>query len=271
VQLERTPLISAWKTVVTPDTADALRALERAAAKLGGVRLTLKGVPRTTAQGEGPGPTGYPPALSMRMTGREVYLRVHITGTTLTETQLREAEVATLWGLAVPLGFTPWLRYPVPGAGDEVFHFLGPWRTLYDFLCGQGRGELAWPSLCAAAQVDVGNWEGPKRVERFVQAQLHRLGHHCGPVNGEIDENTAKALRALGLHGQTFEEMAQALLTLEAAPTTPQERRQGHVHLPGSDVSVVSYGQVAAIQTRQGIALTVDGPGKVIINIGQED
>jgi len=258
-------------SVVTPDTAEALRHLETNAAKIGGIRIHFEGVSASEAKwGDIPGPTGYPSNLCMRPSGREVYLRAELLDYDGPESMRRHHEVAAIWGFTVPLGFTPWLRHPVAGDGDTVFHFLGPWQPLYDHLCSEGRGELAWPSICGASQADVGRWGGPKATERFVQAQLHRLGLHCGAVDGHIGERTTSALRALGIEGQTFEELAKTLAKFNTPETDPQERRHGHVLIPGDDVSVVSYGKVATTQTRQGVTLAVDGPGKVIINIGQE-
>lgn len=271
MRLTRTPLVAYRSAVVTPDTAEALRMMEDQANKLRmGIRIAFHGVPRHEAVWDAPaGPTGYPPHLSLWPAGREVRLRVHLTDFKGSETAQREAEVAVLWGLVIPLGFTPWLRYPVPGPGDEVFHFLGPWQTVYDHLCGEGRGELAWSSVCAAAQVDVGSWYGTKKAERFVQAQLHRLGHHCGPVDGQVGDRTMAALRALGVQG-SLDEAAVALAAFEPPQIERGDSRHGHVLVPGEDVSVVAYGGVAATRTKQGVSLTVSGPGKVIISIGQE-
>ena len=271
MRVQREHLIAYRSSVVTPDTAEALRMLEQSAAKLGNIRISYKGTPPSEATWKGkPGPTDYPPHLSMRATGREVYLRAILTDYDGPEEGRRQAEVAVLWGLAVPLRFTPWTRHCVPGRGDDVFHYLGPWQSLYDGLCSEGRGELAWPSLCAAAQTDVGTWGGNRMIERFVQAQLHRIGIPSGAVDGDIGDRTTSALRALGIRGSTLEETAGALARFHDPPRSEMERRLGHVLLPGEDVSVVSYGLIAASKTRQGVALTVDGPGRIIINVGEE-
>ena len=264
--LQRTPLVAYQRAAITPDLAEALRHLEVAAANRGGIRLHSKSAPRGfnwDAAKRGTGPTGCPPSASLLVAGREVHLRVQFTDRTAT----RWEEVATLWGLAVPQGLTPWNRYPMPGEADEVFHFLGPWRGLYDHLLGEGRGELAWPSVCCAAQVDVGAWEGAKPVECFVQAQLHRLGHHCGPVDGDIGPRTIEALRTLGLHSSALEETAGTLAEFEPPEVTEQQRRTGHIIVPGRRVAINTTGRVYATSTRQGAALTIDGPGRVIMDV----
>jgi hypothetical protein len=203
----------------------------------------------------------------MRPTGREVQLRLQLPGLQGDPLDRRQREIEVLWGIVVPCGFTPWTRYPLLGSGDDVFHFLGPWQVLYDSMCGEGRGEEAWPSLCVAAQVDVGRWEGDRTVERFVQAQLHRLGVPCGAVNGVVDERTLAGLRALGLKGLRLEEAATRLASLAPPRPHAEQRKHGFISVDGDAVAVTS-GKVAAIRTPQGFALTVDGPGRVILDVG---
>jgi hypothetical protein len=255
---------------VTPDTAAALRVVQQRAAALS-VALQFKGVKRMEANWRGDrGPTKNAPPLSLRPAGREVQVRTVLPDFEGTDEEKRQAEVSLAWGILVPCGFIPWLRYPVAGDADDVFHCFGPWQGLYDHLLGHGRGETAWPSVCAAAQSDVGTWEGGHRVERFVQAQLHRLGVHCGPVDGIVGEQTTAAIRALGLKGLRMTGMAQELAKW-ATPSAPKsERTFGHVIVPGQELAVVSTGKVYTSRTTQGVALTIDGPGKVIVNIGGE-
>lgn len=271
---QRQPLIAYRSSVVTKDTAKALRNLEaNIASKMAGVRIIYGGPPKTSAQWEpwdGGGPLGGPPHLSMRPTGREVYLDLQLPDEDEMNPQAaNETKLAILWGFAVPLGFTPWTRYPIPTVNDQVFHFLGPWQGLLDHLSSEGRGDVAWAAVCAAAQSDVGTWMGSNRVERFVQAQLHRLGLHCGPVDGLIGERTASALKALGLKG-TLADMARALSKFQEPPPVKQERRTGHVIIPGDDVNLLTYGKVAAMKINQGYTLTIDGPGRAVLNIGDE-
>jgi len=201
----------------------------------------------------------------MRPTGREIYLSV------LQEENKDPMEaLAILWALAVPLGFMPWSRYPVPGALDHVFHYLGPWSLITDFLHGEGMGEAAWPSTCAAAQISVGTWGGDRLTERAVQTHLHRLGIHCGPVDGVVGERSLSSLRALGLGGLPIQAALAAMEKLKAPETMPAgERQMGYFTMKGARVAAFPSGQVHAVQTRAGYSVTVDGPGRLILLFGE--
>lgn len=264
----RVRLVSYKGTVVTPDTASALRRLTVAVSRLGGARLVYRGVPQgdtTWARAARQrGPTGLAPRVSLRPSGREVYLSLQFQ-----DGSSRDDAVAALWGLAVPLGFIPWNRYPVVNDTDAVFHYFGYWQGLYDHICGDGQGEWAWPSLCAAAQIEVGSWNGDKTVERYVQSQLHRLGVHCGPVNGIIEERTITALRALGIQQRTLSEVADVIGGMETPKPSKEQRSQGYLVAPGRDLSVLAYGGVHSVRTNHGAALTIDGPGRLVVDVGQ--
>ncbi|MDB4278217.1 hypothetical protein N9917_01305 [Deltaproteobacteria bacterium] len=257
-------------SAITPDTAEVLRLLEQRAAKYGNVLIEYKGPDRyaTWDTMKGPNPTQTPAHLSLRPAGREVSLRARIKDWEGSEEGRRQAEVNLTWELAVPLGFVPWDRYPLPSDSDTVFNYFGIWRRLHDQLCGEGRGELAWPSVVAAAQTDAGTWEGDRSTERFVQGQLHRLGAPCGPVDGIIGERTQLAIRFLGLHGMSLDELAKHL---RGTPTpqsdNPGERQFGYIVLPGWKVLANSYGEVHTTHIPQGVALTVDGPGRIVIDV----
>lgn len=258
----RTKLVAYRSSVVTPDTAEALRRLELAAAKIPGVKIQYRGAKMADTEWgvADRGPTNYPHNLSMRPTGREVYLKV-------LSDRPEHDNLSLLWGLAVPLGFTPWNRHLIPGSGDEVFHFFGPWQSVYDSLCAEGRGEHAWPSVCCAAQVDVGKWQGGRSTERFIQAQIHRLGIDIGPIDGIIGERTTEALQGLLLSG-TLEERAEALAKFRRPTAPATEPHVGHLILSADGMVVSSYGGVASTKTGQGYALSVTGPGRVIIEVG---
>ena len=263
-------LVAYRTSQVTEDTAEALRQLELTAAEQGGIRIHFDGAPSSAmswdAVRNNPGPTRLPPHLSLRLTGREVYLRVEV----LEGSASREAEIAALWALAVPLGFIPWTRYPVPGAGDEVFHYLGPWAALGDFLQGEGRGDQTWPSMCAAAQCEVGTWEGGRAAEHLMQTHLHRLGIHCGPVDGLIGERTLTSLRALGLGGLAMTDAVAALQKM-MSPTfeITSVKRAGHFSIEGSLPEAFTAGKVNTIRTQTGYAVAVDGPGRLIFLFGE--
>lgn len=270
--MHRTNLTPLRKTLVTADVAEALRCLELKVAAIDGARLIFQGPTPDRFSWQGvrsePGPSACPPHVSMRLTGREVHLRLQLTKLTGGDPHVRrQREVEALWGLAVPCGFTPWTRYPIAGVGDDLFHFLGPWQVLYDALLGEGMGEFAWPSLCAAAQGDVGKWEGDRAEERFVQAQLHRIGLACGPVDGVVTDRMLGALRAVGLRGLRFEEAAGRLATVEIPKPDVEARRHGFISF-GGGATAVTAGAVAVMRTPQGFAFTVDGPGRIILDVG---
>lgn len=271
--MKRLDLIAFRRTVVTLDVAEAVRQLELRAAALGTVRLIVQGPTTDRCTWAGvkaePGPTECPAHASMRPTGRELYLRAQLIDPSGSPVERRQHEVEILWGLAVPCGFTPWTRYPIAGRGDEVFHFMGPWQPLYDSLLGEGRGEAAWPSVCIAAQVDVGRWEGDRHVERFVQAQLHRLGVPCGAVDGIVGPRTLSALRGVGLpaDGASFGAVAMQLAVMDEAPVVSTGRQRGFVSVDGP-VTAVASGKVALTRSPKGYALTIDGPGRVILDVG---
>ncbi len=271
--MRRHRLVTFRSAVVAPDVPEVMARLERAAVALGGVRLRFKGTKASQTSWEAvsahPGPTRMPPHLSMRPAGREVSLRAELLDYKGPEDGRRSAEIAVLWGLAVPLGFIPWQRYPLEGPHDDVFHYLGPWAALVDGLHGEGRGEEAWPSACAAAQSDVGTWEGTMTTERTVQAQLHRLGIHCGPIDGIIGDRTLANVKAIGMGGMAMEDIAEAIVKM-IPPRTPEdnERRAGQI-VVGGNVEAFSSGSVHTTRTNTGYAMTIDGPGQVTLLIGE--
>lgn len=253
------------RTLVTPDTYEALRRLEMAAKEHGSVRVEYDGVPTNAASWEGvehdPGPLSLPAWMSMRPTGREVYL-------TLTGFDDPMRQLAALWSLVVPLGFMPWDRYPVPSPTSHVFHYVGQWSTVGDFLHGEGRGDHAWPSMCCAAQVEVGTWSGNQITERTIQTHLHRLGIHCGPVDGIMGPVTLGAMKALSLAGMSLSEAAVALQKMNTRPVPEQKRGQGHLTLGGVPMRAFTSGGVHTVETRNGYSLTVDGPGRLVLMVG---
>ena len=175
-----------------------------------------------------------------------------------------------MWSLAVPLGFTPWSRYPVISEHQHVFHYLGPWAVLYERICAEGRGHLAWDSVRTAALADVGALEGARAIEKFIQAQAHRLGHNPGPVDGIIGPRTIKALESLGLKGLPFSEMAETMIKKTSKKPTPLKRGAGHITIPGRALSVTSFGSVKTLQTNNGVSLDVGGAGgRVVVDIGE--
>jgi len=258
-------LISYRSSLFTPDTREALTKLGEASRSYEGLSLKYRGVPRALCSwegvGEDPGPTGLPAPLSMRPTGREVYLTVEGASDPM-------QEASALWGMAVPLGFVPWDRYPLPSATSHVFHYLGPWASVGEFLQGEGRGEAAWPSICGAAQCDAGLWGGDRLVERRVQTHLHRLGVHCGPVDGNIGPTTLGALKALGVGNMELTVTEEALGGMKPPRRKAAKRTQGHLVLNDVPMEAFTSGGVHTVRTRSGYSVTVDGPGRLILMVG---
>lgn len=268
----RERLVQYRRASLTADTAEAMRLLESKAAKVGNLRLEFSGPGRQDLiwekVRENPGPTGSKPEWSMLPSGREVYLKLHFAKDEGPEESRDERALAMLWALAIPAGFTPWNRYPLPGVGDNVFHYLGPWQVLYDHLLSLGRGEEAWPSVAAACQTDVGTWEGPRGPERFLQAQLHRLGINVGPIDGIIGEVTTAGLQRAGLSNVPVSEAAEKLTKMQPPkPKDPDQQHIGHVVIPSHKFSIVCSGQVFSTKTATGAALTIKGAGRVVLDI----
>lgn len=273
--MKHTTLVANRKSALTPDTAEALRQVELRGAERGDVRIHFEGAPFMGMSWDGiltnPGPTRLPPQLSMRGSGREVQLKVSFKEYKGSEEMRRQHEVEAMWALAVPCGFTPWLRYPLAGPGDDVFHYYGRWQALYDSVCSEGRGEYAWPSLACAAQVDVGLWAGDKLTERFVQAQLHRLGIPCGLVDGQVGPRTLTAIQALGLKGMNLDELSTALAKMEPPAVPVGTRRFGYFVAPGRKLAASSTGGLALVRTAQGFSVAIDGPGRLVLDIGEPE
>lgn len=244
--------------LLTPDTVAALSALEKAATAKKW-RLRILGPSPSAPDGD---------AVSLIPAGREVWFDLKRSDVGDLQTALNAA-----WGFAVPLGFTPLNRHPLSTGmeDDNIFHFFGPWQAVYDRLLAEGRGELAWPSVCAAAQVDVGAWKGDKADERFVQAQLHRIGRNPGPVDGVIGPRTASALETLGLDRPS---LAQTLLYLKGAHPSPVPKEQqsiGHLYVPHRKMVVSATGAIRVQQAGNTAVLHVTGAGRLIVDIGAEE
>jgi hypothetical protein len=259
-------------TTVTTDTASALRQLEKRAATMKDVRLSITGPKQSQMTWDGarknPGPTGLPPEWSALPTGREVYLGIEILDDTLSPESRTERALATLWALAIPLGFTPFARYPLPGPHMSVFHFMGTWAIVMDHMLGAGRGEAAWPGFCAAAQADADAWEESKQTERYVQAHLHRLGFNCGAIDGIVANNTLASMKALGVAGRPLMDVATELGTRGTPARRPSKQKVlGSIDLGDVDFSIASYGQIHTMRTPKGAQISVGGPGRIVVDV----
>lgn len=235
--------------IVTADTAEALRLLENKANENGRWRVKL--VPSTLKADP----------LSLLPAGREVNFLFEKAGASAQDA------LNAAWGCAVPLGFTPKLRYPLMEPGSTVFHFFGPWQGLYGRLLAEGRGHLAWPSVCCAAQVDVGEWTGDKEEVRFVQAQLHRLGRNCGPIDGVVGPRTAAAMESLSLPRGSLAQVAEYLRTAATPARNPAQTSRGHLLLNGCQLVAEGYGGVKVWPVQNGAGIEVTGPGRLVVDV----
>lgn len=265
-----TPLVKFKSGVFTPDTVKGLRQLEDRALKTGyGIRIDGPAPDRMywKAIKEKPGPTGLRPEWSAVPTGREVYAALAFKEDQGPSENRAERQLAALWGLMVPLGFIPWTRYPLAGPGDQVFHYYGPWAILFDHLLGAGRGEAAWPGFCAAAQIEVGKWEGPRKLERQVQAHMHRMGFNPGVIDGIVARKTQGALKASGLHSMPMREVAEKVIEKAAYIPAQYTERKGQLQMPDGSFSINSFGQVRTTRTVEGATLLIKGAGRVVVDV----
>lgn len=249
-------------SVVPEDLSRGLAALSARAKTHSRFTLAIRhpGTLSWTEVGANPGPLRLPPKRSALPSGREVYLELGGDGSD-------ELRLGLLWGLAVPLGFVPWQRYPELGETSAVFHFWGPWRLLEDNLLQAGRGEAIWPSLCAAGQCLAGTWDDPDAKIRLIQAHLHRVGHPCGPVDGVLGTATNRALAAASLGNLSVAEaLTQLEIRAQAAPSTRAPKR-GRLELD-TPTTAHATGGVRAVRTPHGYALTVTGEGRLILDVG---
>jgi len=246
----RTRLMLYKGVAVTPDMAKALRALEASA---NDSKWKVRFIKPTTTPVHSP--------ISLVPAGREVQLVFERDGVDAQES------LYSAWGCAIPLGFTPKLRDPLVDLGFEVYRYFGLWQALYGKLLAEGRGHLAWSSLCCAAQVDAGVWQGGKEEARFVQTQLHRLGRNCGPIDGVVGQRTAAAIESLALPRGSLAVVGEYLRTAESPATTKPKVSRGHIHLPGHDLVVAGYGGVNAWPMDNGAGFEVSGPGRIIVDV----
>jgi len=246
--MQRIRLMTYKGLIVAPDVAEALRAVEEAGVKGGWRMRFIK-----------PDPQPYNEA-SLRPAGREVHFVFEKDGWS------QQDSLYAAWGAAVPLGFTPKLRDPLMEPGYDTYHYFGPWQSLYGKLLAEGRGHLAWPSVCCAAQVDVGEWKGDKEESRFVQAQIHRIGRNCGPIDGVVGQRTAAAIETLSLPRGSLTLVAEHLRA--AVPPKNQETAgRGHLHLPGRQLVIEGFGGVKAWPMDNGAGFEVSGPGRIVVDV----
>jgi hypothetical protein len=207
---------------------------------------------------EHPGPTGCPPIFSMRPSGREVELILEGDGTP-------EHRLALLWGIAIPLGWSPWMKYPIPIMGSTIFHFLGKWGLVGEVLAGAGRGEAVWPSICAAAQVEEDTWEGSAKAERKIQSLLLLQGHMVGPVDGVLGPTTMGVLKALGWGSLPLRTILQRLEEM-TVPVVSSGRTVSARLATDAHFSIHTFGSLRARKDVKGATIEVKGVGRLIVD-----
>lgn len=253
--MQRTALQNYRGHVLTEDTTQALHALEERAWQLGKWKLDL--LDPLIKDKRDPG--------SLVPAGREIHFRLQRSD------RSEQESLNAAWACAVPLGFTPKDRWPRPSTTSEVFYFFGPWSSVNERLLSEGRGHLAWPSVCIAAQCDVGVWQGDKETERFVQAQLHRVGKNVGPIDGVIGKRTQAAIASLGLDRPSLAQVAAHLKLAEPTPKQayqPQQAARGHISVPGHTIRVQAFGDVRATQHgTSGASIVAHGEGRLVIEV----
>lgn len=252
-------------TILALEVAEAIRKVNLSLSQRYGntIKLKYEGYPSHLKSWEDvnsdPGLTRMPAHASMRMTGREVKVWLE------SDQHEEDSMVPTLWSAMVPNGFVPWNRYPVPSETQRLFHYFGDWQSIGDSLQGEGRGEHSWPSICVASQIEAGVWEGGKDIERSVQANLHRLGIPCGPLDGNIGERTLGAIKSLGLSRMQMSAVNQALMSMSKPKKEDNKKRFGQLFIESTDMRVFTSGSVASQKTRTGFVLSAWGPG--ILNV----
>jgi len=185
-------------------------------------------------------------------TGREIHIQIDL-------------PIESLWSVAVPLGFIPWNRYPVEDENAHIFHYYGKWGSLIDFLHSEGMGEYAWSSFCCASLLEIGAWKGDKPVEREIQMHLHRLGIHCGPIDGVVGGKTLMALKNLGLSELRSKDVLDKIRSWEFQEPQNESNELGHLYLGGRSSKVFTSGGVQAIQSHNGYTISVQSSGRLIV------
>lgn len=236
-------LVTHRSSFVHPECLDALHKLNARGKEAGWKKLQVEGCSFGSHQ--------FTP-LSALYTGREFHIQI-------------DAPIESLWSVAIPLGFIPWNRYPVQDDNAHIFHYYGKWAPLIDFLHSEGMGEWAWSSFCCASLLEIGSWEGDKPIERAIQMHLHRLGIHCGPIDGIIGERTLQSLKTLGLSELRNQEILEKIQNWDFPEPVVKKQGLGHLHLGSHDAKVFTSGGVKAIQSHNGYTISIQGSGRIIV------
>ena len=117
-----------------------------------------------------------------------------------------------LWARAIPLGWRPVIKEADEGAKEAWhFDFMGPWLPVYERIGYEAA------AICAVLDLGIGADVFDRADERWIQAQLQRVGQDVGDVDGYIGRKTRVALGALGLDGLLDSEVHAALAAMPSA------------------------------------------------------
>ena len=229
---KRAPLHTLKGGRATPDAAEALLALHLAVADAGGT-LMLTDCYRDAAVQAGArkkyetwAAAGKPKRSSAAWNGKTMKAAFvakpgrsgHNGGRSIDVAHMEAAPASVpkdqkldwLWAIARPLGWTPIIKIANEGESEAWhFDFKGPWAHVYEAL-GYAAG-----AMCTT--LDIGEGEGLfSNIEnRWIQAQLWRVGVDLGAIDGALGARTDDALAHFGLARDTD----HLLVSLAAMPS----------------------------------------------------
>ena len=126
------------------------------------------------------------PGRSFHCTGRAVDL-AHMQAAP--DSVAQNLKLDWLWERAKPLGWRPIIKTADEGKSEAWhFDFLGPWAPVLDRI---GYEQTA---ICGVLDLGLGEDVFARAEERWIQAQLHRVGQDVGDVDGYLGKNTYAGL-----------------------------------------------------------------------------
>jgi D-alanyl-D-alanine dipeptidase len=124
----------------------------------------------------------------------------------------RDKKLDWLWERAKPLGWRPVIKTADEGKSEAWhFDFMGEWAPVFDRI---GYNETA---MCGVLDLGLGADVFSRAEERWIQAQLHRIGQDVGTVDGYLGANTKSGLAAIGLSLSADREALMAALATMAS------------------------------------------------------
>ena len=177
-------------------------------------------------------------------------------------------DLKRVWSYVIPMGVTPWCRYPVHSVESDIYHVYGPWQTMMDTLMGMGRGDAVWSSFKTATAIECGLYEGENAVGCEIQMLLHRLGYNPGPVDGLIGPTTTRAMAEAGVKERAELALCRLRRMKPAQKNTPPaKKRKGYFSGDCSLKAVQTFGGVRGTRTESGLVIETDSPGRLILDL----